>query len=131
MPFDKSLYPSEWDTEIRPRILKRAENKCEWCGVPNHCRIWRHPHDDCSRIFTADPEQGRVWYGDKVNEFAVIVVLTIAHVHDSNPMACQDDNLAALCNACHLRHDAKMHAMNAVRTRNKALENAGQMRLPL
>ena len=35
-------YPSNWKTEIRPRILKRADNKCEICGVENHVFIRRN-----------------------------------------------------------------------------------------
>jgi len=38
------------------------------------------------------------------------VVLTAAHVHDKRPKACALLNLAALCQQCHLRHDAKDRA---------------------
>lgn len=30
---DKSLYPADWDTVIRPAVLARAKNRCEQCGV--------------------------------------------------------------------------------------------------
>ena len=36
MPVDYSKYPPNWKTEIRPRILKRAGNKCEECGAENY-----------------------------------------------------------------------------------------------
>ncbi len=32
MPCNYKLYPSNWK-EIRERILKRAKNKCECCGL--------------------------------------------------------------------------------------------------
>ncbi len=32
MPCDYSIYPPNWLSEIRPRILARANNKCEVCG---------------------------------------------------------------------------------------------------
>ena len=38
------------------------------------------------------------------------MVLTAAHVYDKRPEACGLLNLAALCQRCHLRHDAKDRA---------------------
>lgn len=37
----------------------------------------------------------------------IVIVLTVAHVHDDRPEACSLLNLAALCQRCHNRHDAK------------------------
>lgn len=31
MPIDYNKYPPNWKTEIRPAVLKRADNKCECC----------------------------------------------------------------------------------------------------
>lgn len=46
----------------------------------------------------------------------VRVVLTIAHLnHD--PSDNRDENLRALCQWCHLRHDRPFHYANARRTR--------------
>jgi hypothetical protein len=42
MPCDYSRYPANWFTEIRPRILARAGDQCERCGVPNHENIAVH-----------------------------------------------------------------------------------------
>lgn len=36
MPIDYKKYPKNWLSEIRPRVLKRADNKCEFCGVENY-----------------------------------------------------------------------------------------------
>ena len=36
MPINYSKYPKNWKTEIVPRILKRANNKCEVCGIENY-----------------------------------------------------------------------------------------------
>ena len=38
MPCDYKKYPPTWKTEIRPRILKRADHKCEECAVENYDR---------------------------------------------------------------------------------------------
>ncbi len=40
MPIDYSKYPPNWKTEIVPAILKRANNKCEFCGVENGKDLW-------------------------------------------------------------------------------------------
>jgi hypothetical protein len=106
MPVDYTLYPADWRSEIRPRILSRAGNCCE--GSPRYprCRAANgQPH----------PVTGST------------VVLTIAHMdHDVSNNA--DDNLAALCQRCHLTHDAQQHAANARQTRDR---NSGQLALSL
>lgn len=37
---DKSQYPDNWD-ELRAQVLKRANNCCEICGVPNYSLVAR------------------------------------------------------------------------------------------
>ena len=39
-PENKKLYPKNWK-EIREKILKRANNCCEFCGLPNHIEGYR------------------------------------------------------------------------------------------
>jgi len=107
MPIDYKKYPSNWKTEIRPMILARAGNKCEWCGVENHAMGIRDErgkfHKKDNSIFFEDPN-----FCPKL----IKIVLTIAHIHDPNPMNCDPSNLAALCQKCHNGHDAKMRAKN-------------------
>lgn len=89
-PDNKNRYPENWSTRIRPRILKRAGNRCE--GSPDFpdCRAANYkPH----------PETGSR------------VVLTIAHL-DHVPENCTDENLRAWCQRCHLNYDAKHHAQS-------------------
>ena len=82
----------------RKRIrFVRADNKCEFCGAENYKQ---HPIT-----------------GSKV-------VLTVAHL-DHNPTNCNDDNLKALCQKCHLSYDAKHHA----ETRNRAKYNKSGLNL--
>lgn len=51
-----------------------------------------------------------------------IVVLTTAHLdHDENNNA--RENLAALCQRCHLGHDLKQHMANAAKTRRTKKRN--------
>lgn len=98
-PEARGLYPDNW-RELSKRIrFERAQNRCEWCGAENY---QLHPVT-----------------GSKV-------ILTVAHV-DHDPTNNDEANLAALCQRCHLRHDAKEHASNARRTRAR---KAGQLELP-
>ena len=91
---NKRRYPSNWK-EIRERILLRANNRCEICGVENHSMRWN----------------------GKKN---VKIALTIAHI-DETVENCDDSNLLALCQKCHLSMDAKMHAQHAAETREKKM----------
>lgn len=128
MPTDMSKYPKNWKSEIRPSILRRAGNKCEWCGVKNHAEGVRIKGEflDC----TNDPMQLETFAC--VDGLKVIrIVLTIAHIHNPDPMDCRPENLAALCQKCHNTHDAPMRAKRAAETRarkkrQKALRQ-GQM----
>jgi len=80
MPINYKKYPPNWN-EIRERILKRANNKCEFCDVENYSVVWR-------------------------NDVPVKVVLTIAHLdHDETNWNVKDERLAALCQRCHLTYD--------------------------
>jgi hypothetical protein len=83
MPIDYRKYPENWKNEIRPRILKRANNCCEFCGVENGIMVFR----------------------DNINR-NVKIVLTIAHLdHDEENHNVKDERLAALCQLCHIRYD--------------------------
>lgn len=74
-PENRSLYPSNWK-EIRQDILKRANNKCEFCGIENY----------------------------KIKDNGAKVVLTIAHL-DQDPTNNDYTNLRALCQKCHNKLD--------------------------
>ncbi len=107
MPVDYSKYPPNWHTEIRPRILKRADHKCEWCGVPDRVLIsrngkewhqWSEPNEKASHAVEWARKQGVT---------LTRVILTIAHLdHDNENHNVSDDRLAALCQRCHLQYDA-------------------------
>lgn len=75
-PENRSRYPKDWK-QIRARILERAHNCCEFCGIPNYT-----VRDNGSRM-----------------------VLTIAHL-DHTPENCDSSNLRALCQKCHNSYDA-------------------------
>jgi len=129
-PCDYRDYPANWKSEIRPLILERAENCCEFCGVPNGAIVTRSKqngaryevvfgewsqknHTALRRIYQ---HHGlvlgtRFLGGLSADRWGrpIRVVLTVAHLdHDrtNNVPA----NLRALCQRCHLRWDAEHHA---------------------
>jgi hypothetical protein len=129
-PENKARYPSNWK-EIRTRILKRAGDCCEQCRVANGDMIVRGIDKDAGTFqrFEGDGEvyaadDGRLLGRCKASEYCgnrwTRIVLTIAHL-DHVPEHCDDDNLKALCQRCHLAYDAEHHAETARQTRRSRL----------
>lgn len=112
MPMDNARYPADWATISQRIRFGRAGGRCERCGAQHG-----QPH----------PRTGSR------------VVLTTAHIGaphaDGRPgdkrdkMDVRDDNLLALCQACHLREDIAEHAANAAATRRRKRLEAGQLEL--
>ena len=86
-PENRGRYPKSWK-QIRTKILERANNKCEFCGIENY----------------------------SMKENGARVVLTIAHL-DHTPENCDPDNLRALCQKCHNTYDTE-HRKETRRLRN-------------
>lgn len=100
MPVDWHDYPPDWP-EISLRIRERAGGKCEWCPAIAGCQ---HPVT------------------------GAYVVLTVAHI-DHDRSNSDDANLAALCQRCHLGHDAGLHARH--RKYGRGCDGDHQLRLQL
>jgi hypothetical protein len=94
-PEFRKFYGKEWRTVTRPRILARAKNLCEQCGVPNHAKVWRSGIAWSRRKF-------------KIARRRIRIVLTIAHMNHT-PGDDRDENLKALCQWCHLNYDQAHH----------------------
>ncbi|GIK42459.1 MAG: hypothetical protein BroJett011_62920 [Chloroflexota bacterium] len=111
MPVDYSRYPKDWK-KISRAIRERDGWRCKFCGAENG---------------QPNPHTGS------------IVVLTVAHLGVDRPdgspgdkhdkLDVRPENLAALCQACHLNYDRDEHAQNAARTRRQKKVRAGQMEL--
>jgi hypothetical protein len=131
MPMDPSRYPVDWKA-ISLAVREAAGWKCEWCGAPN------------GEVITRDRRDPKTWSvvtgcGDNEADDGVkttLIVLTVAHLgaahadgspgdkHDKHDV--RRENLAALCQACHLAYDLDDHVRNAAETRRRKKIEAGQ-----
>lgn len=87
---NKKLYPENWK-DIRNDILKRANNKCEFCGVKNYSIGYRDEFGNFIETLNTDKK-------------LIKIILTIAHL-DHNPQHNDYNNLRALCQKCHNNYD--------------------------
>lgn len=122
-PRNKARYPADW--KVRSHFVRfvRADGKCEWCEAPHGYIVWRQDGNARAWIgFDAEHEY-RIAHGpeydhdrndtiDLCRTMGAKVVLTCAHVFDHRPEKADLLNLAALCQLCHNRHDAKHRARN-------------------
>jgi 5-methylcytosine-specific restriction endonuclease McrA len=99
-PSERAKYPSDWHA-ISLRVRQAAHWRCERCGT----------------------SQGFPLPG------GYRVVLTTAHVLNPDPSDCRQENLQALCQACHNRLDAPMRARHARETLRQRRIAAGQREL--
>lgn len=114
---DYSKYPPNWKTEIVPRILRRANHRCEDCGVMNGVIVKRNGNTfrhisraefdmvlSRVRCGKSNMAQSIKWHG------FTKIVLTIAHLdHDPENWEVKDDRLRALCQLHHLKRDNARH----------------------
>jgi hypothetical protein len=106
MPWDKTQYPVNWDSEIRPAMRRRADDCCE--GSP------RYP--DCrAQNYTPHPETGSR------------VILTTAHLCRCVPKCAILDHLRLLCQRCHLSLDLDLHRQHRIDTLRRERERQGQL----
>ncbi len=125
MPINYANYPPNWKTEIRPRILARAKYCCERCNIKNHIWVVRgrfngaEAYEDIEGDIYSAADSSLIGSGIggiecHIDKMAIRVVLTIAHLNH-NISDNRDENLAALCQRCHNRHDAKYRASNRMK----------------
>ncbi|MHA0337171.1 hypothetical protein [Sphingomonas aquatilis] len=120
------LYPIDWPELSRLIRFGRAKGRCEHCRRPHGRRVF---HLGDGRWWDADRRQWRDGRGRRVRApgsgVAAIVRVTrvyIACAHlNHDPTDNAPRNLAALCQRCHMIHDAAEHRrrrwLNAYRRR--------------
>jgi len=103
-PENRDRYPANWP-QISARIRHdRAGDRCECageCGTGHEgrCKAVNGQHSPYTRS---------------------MVVLTVAHL-DHTPEHCDDENLRAMCQRCHLAYDHDHHAATRAATRARQL----------
>ena len=116
MPINYNEYPPNWKA-IRERILLREDNKCKFCGAPNHEFVYRPIKGQSGWLLMPEGHYADALALDGVKFTKVI--LTIAHLdHDRLNHDVNDDRLAALCQRCHLQYDLPRHINNRRYGRN-------------
>lgn len=122
---NRALYPPHWE-QISLAARERAGNRCQVCGAENGAYGWR---EGGKFINFVNLIEGKYPHPIPVSKITKIV-LTVAHL-DHNPSNCEDENLRALCQRCHLAYDVDHHARNAAATRRRKKIDAGQLPMPL
>lgn len=111
-PENRWLYPIDWvQVSLRVRFT-RAAGRCDHCCRPHGCDV---PHlgngiwwDEAQSIWRNGRGKKVLMKARNVQPFSTRVVLACAHLnHD--PTDNRDRNLAALCQRCHMIHDAVEH----------------------
>jgi hypothetical protein len=105
----RQFYGAAWRNQTRPRILERDGNKCKFCGVPNHAEVWRFKGAWFERKtrhwFSPDGSPLYSWLG---RSHLVKIVITVGHLNHVSGED-RDDNLASMCQWCHLHYDRSHH----------------------
>jgi 5-methylcytosine-specific restriction endonuclease McrA len=114
MPWERWRYPSDWRA-ISDRIRTRAQGRCEGPFGPD----WSPPKGDADGRCGARQHEPHPITGSRV-------ILTVAHVHDRNPINCSDWNLGAACQRCHLNWD-RPHHIAKMKARRHARRAVGDL----
>lgn len=97
-PENRDRYPADWPVISECVRFGRAQGRCECRG---ECGRPRHHLDTDGRC--------RNRHGLPAYRTGSRVVLTTAHLNHT-PEDTDPDNLRAMCQGCHVHHDAEHHA---------------------
>lgn len=109
-PENRDRYPATWPM-ISVRIrFERADGRCECRGECGRPTQHLDPDGRCR-----NRHMQPAW------STGSLVVLTTAH-RDHIPEHCDEDNLVAMCQGCHLHHDRDHRAQTRARIAREATE---------
>lgn len=132
----RKFYGATWRKVTRPRILARAGNKCEICGAPNKKRtlraqgwwilypgdLWRELPDVVHALWNPpvpNPHPVKSVGFPKSICRDVWIVIGVGHLNNV-PGDDRDENLLAMCQYCHLNHDAPHHRETRATRKDRA-----------
>lgn len=139
MPFDRSLYPADWEA-ISQRVKDRAAWCCQWpgCGVKHGIWIARRlcnleQWEECTERIAGEIAD----FGPIVSPSILKpagpgltrprkVIITTSHRCYCVPICGDDTHLWALCQLHHLRFDTRQRVIAAAGTRRARDAEAGQ-----
>jgi hypothetical protein len=108
MPIDYKKYAKNFKTELRPAVLKRANNKCEACGLENGDIVKKGRFQKATETDLKNLEKIKGKFVNLIQALKSLdlakVVLTTAHL-DHNIENNDLSNLKCLCQRCHLNYD--------------------------
>lgn len=118
MPIDYKEYHPKWSLISRLIRLYRAKNRCEWCGALNKSLVKRTRKTfrylspaEIDMVFARVRNKNTTPTESLKHHGFTKVVLTVAHL-DHDKTNNRFNNLAALCQCCHLKHDLPHHIRN-------------------
>lgn len=143
MPMRRKAYPRDWHA-VSLAARERAGWKCEECGVPHRAVIVR-VRGTSTWVLADDLDDMNASHAASLgfvgDEPVTQVILTVHHKGIDKPdgtpgdrhdkMDCRPENLAALCQRCHLLADLDLHMANAAETRRRKKIAAGQAEMEL
>ena len=103
MPIRKEDYPPNWET-ISLQVREAAGQRCQWCGVPNGATVKRHRPAQYRQVWIAGLLHNKISDDWREATTGTRIILTVAHL-DRDRTNNATENLAALCQRCHLNHD--------------------------
>lgn len=137
MPMDRTRYPANWEAISHHIRFVRAGGRCERCGVRHGAIGYREKDGTFVQLATSKADCGMdVEVASLDGEKIIEIVLTTAHLgldyEDGTPgnkhdkMDVRDENLAALCQRCHLLEDMDDHVRNRAEGRRLRAIASGQ-----
>jgi hypothetical protein len=138
MPIDYSKYPQNWKEISHEIRFGRANGCCEWCGLQHGAWGARDRFGqwwDEKEIQQIDAEAELIDLFGTEQPKRYRIILTTAHLGTpypdgtpcpkTNTMDSRPENLAALCQRCHLKFDKEQRLESAYVTRMKKRLIAG------
>lgn len=108
-------YPDNWKEFSGEIRSGRAGGRCECSG---ECGL-HSTHPGRRRCVEVNGTRALFARG--------LVVLTVAHLCECDPLCAITEHVKAMCNRCHLRVDVDLHVKHAAASRMRKKETAGQM----
>jgi len=120
MPIPKEkrhYYKGDWP-RISREIREREGYCCKFCGVADKAEGWRDSKGAFHRFDGEDMEDTSWRFYMSGGGDLIKIMLTVAHL-DQDPSNNDPDNLAALCQRCHLNHDRPYNIKKRKQTMRK------------